>query len=211
MRAGLSVIGLALLICPRVVRKNGSAGHACFQLDILLIAKSGHDRRRYAETLRPGIGVLLHCCQVVGFHHQRASTGVRVDLSCQHLEAGIFIHGLAAFDVIHDGLGVYLISGIRSAPLDQETCLLKALRDCQILALTAECQRYQSEHPDCPADLTHPRSGWDISRSDLIRVFGSLAVFTVTTKSVGWRWLRHRSNSLKCLLKSATGVSSPEP
>ena len=117
--------GLAALNVPQygrsivfMVRKNGSAGHACFQLDVLLIAKSGHDRRRYAESLGPGIGVLLHCCQVVGFHHQRASTGVRMDLSCQHLEAGIFIHGLAAFDVIHDGLGVFLIGGISSAPLD---------------------------------------------------------------------------------------------
>ena len=153
MRAGISVIGLALLICPRVVRRNSSAGHACLQLDILLIAKSGHDRRRYAETLGPGIGVLLHCCQVVGFHHQRASTGVRVDLSCQHLEAGIFVHGLAAFDVINDRLGVLLISGIRSAPLDQETGHLKALRDFQILAFTAGYQWYQTERPASTADL----------------------------------------------------------
>ena len=142
--------------------------------------------------------------------HQRASTVVRVELTCQHLEAWIFIHGLAAFDAINDGLGVLLIGGIRSAPMDLEASHLKAFGDCQILASTAEYQWHQSEHPACPADLPPLNTGWDISRFDLIRVFGSLAVFTVTTKSVGWRWLLHHSNSFKCLLKFATGMSSPK-
>jgi len=44
---------------------------------------------------------------------------------------------LAAFEAIHDGLGLFLIGGIRSAPLDQEASHLKAFRDCPTLALTA--------------------------------------------------------------------------
>ena len=41
------------------------------------------------------------------------------------------------------------------------------------------------------------------------RVFGPLAVFTVTARSVGWRWLFRLQFSLKCLPKFVTGPSSP--
>ena len=41
-------------------------------------------------------------------------------------------------------------------------------------------------------------------------VLVNLADFTVTTKSVGWRWLFYRSSNCKCLLKSVTGMSSPK-
>ena len=48
-----------------------------------------------------------------------------------------------------------------------------------------------------------------LSRTNSFRVFGSLADFTVTTKSLGWRWLFHLQNSIKCLPKFVTGTSSP--
>ena len=51
----------------------------------------------------------------------------------------------------------------------------------------------------------------DVSRTNSFRVFGSLADFTVTSKWLGWRWLFHLQNSLKCLLKFVTGMSSPKP
>mgnify|MGYP007121425925 CR=1 FL=1 len=98
--------------------------HALFQLDILLIAEAGSDRGRYTEPFGPWIGVFLHCGQVVGLNQQHASTKMRVDLTRQHLEAGIFIHRLSTFDVIHDCLRVFHVGGIGGAPMDHEACHL---------------------------------------------------------------------------------------
>ena len=106
---------------------NSSARHTLFQLDILLIAETGGDCRRNTESFGPGIGMFLDCGQVVRFHQQHASTEVRVDLARQHFEASVFIYRLAALDVIHDRLSVFLVGGIRSAPMDHETSHLKAV------------------------------------------------------------------------------------
>ena len=101
---------------------NCSAGHTFFQLDVLLITETGGDRRRNTESFGPGIGVLLDCGQVVGFNQKHASAEVRVDLTRQDFEAGVFVHGLTALDVIHDRLGVFLVGGVGCAPMDHETC-----------------------------------------------------------------------------------------
>ena len=65
-----------------------------------------------------------------------------MDLTRQQLKTGKLIHWLAALDVIHNRLGIVIAGGIGSAPLDHETCHLKAFRNFSILAYTAKDQWY---------------------------------------------------------------------
>ena len=58
--------------------------------------------------------------------------------------------------------------------------------------------------------LMSPRSiGVPLAGTVSFRMFGLLAVFTVTGSLSGWRWLFHLQFSLKCLPKFVTGTSSP--
>ena len=60
-----------------------------------------------------------------------------MDLRREHFEADEFIHRLPALDVIHDRLGVVLVVGVGSTPMDYEASHLKTAQHHSIFALTA--------------------------------------------------------------------------
>jgi hypothetical protein len=124
-----------------------SAAHALFKLDILLIAETRSNRRGNAKTLGPGVSVLLDCYEVVGLHQKTATTEMRVDLTCQHLEARVLIHGLSAFDVVNDRLRVLLVGGIWGAPMDHEAGHPKASKFHKTLRRQVR-KRCRAGYPD---------------------------------------------------------------
>ena len=78
---------------------------------------------------------------------------MRVELTCQHFEAGVLIHGLSAFDVVNDRLRVLLVGGIGCAPMDHEAGHPKALKFRTTLGRQVQ-KRCRAGYPNSGVDQT---------------------------------------------------------